>query len=87
MEALLSAVRKSPPNRAGFNKLLQAIHTNMALEGSELLGESELVDKIEQMFDNIPDFKSQMELHREVDRHGRTTEALISRMQTLVQAR
>ncbi len=85
MDALLAAIRRSPPTRAGFHKLLQAIQSNLALEGSELLGESELLDKLEQMFDAIPDFKSQMELHRELDRHSRTSDALLARVQNIVQ--
>ena len=43
MDALLATIRKSPPTRAGFHKLLQAIQSNLALEGSELLFDVDLL--------------------------------------------
>ena len=84
MASLLAAVRRTPPPRAAFDRLVQAIRGNLAMEGGEELYESETLDILESMYDALPDFRSQMELHREQDRSSRTSEGLLARMQNIV---
>ena len=58
MASLLAAVRRTPPARAAFDRLVQAIRGNLAMEGGEELKESETLDILESTFDALPDFKS-----------------------------
>ena len=68
MASLRDAVFKAAPARHQFRRLIQAIEPNLGLESAEDMSHDEVLDILENLFDMIPDFRSQMELHREVPR-------------------
>ena len=77
-------VAKAAPVRHQFRRLIQAIESNLGLESAEDMSDDEVLDILENLLDMIPNFKSQMELHREVPMTARSYQALISGLKHMV---
>ena len=84
MTALRDAVRSNAPVRNQFPRLLQAIENNLSLESAEDMTQAEILDCLEQLMDQVPDFKEQMVLYRETPQLARTQELLTDRLRRLI---
>ena len=84
MTALRDAVRSNAPVRNQFPRLLQAIENNLSLESAEEMTQAEILDCLEQLLDQVPDFKEQMVLYRETAQLARTPELLQDRLRRLI---
>ena len=72
MKSLRDAVRKSSPGRPQFRRILQAMESNLGLESAEDMSDAEVLDLMEEVMDLVPDFKGQLELHREIPKSARS---------------
>ena len=77
MASLRDAVRKQPPNKSQFCRLLQALEANLAMESAEDMSSAEISDMVETLLELVPDFSAQLELHRETPREERTNIQLL----------
>ena len=84
MASLRDAVFKAAPARQQFRRLIQAIESNLGLESAEDMSDDEVLDILENLLDMILDFRSQMELHREVPVSQRSYQSLINRLKHMV---
>ena len=84
MASLQDALSKAAPATHQFRRLIQAIESNLGLESAEDMSDDEVLDILENLLEMILDFKSQMELHREVAMPQRSYQALIHRLKHMV---
>ena len=84
LNALRNSVKKGPPGRGQFPKLLQAVEENLCMESSGEMTEGEIRDILEDMFASVPDFDTQMQLYQEVPATERNSQNLLKRLRFLI---
>ena len=84
MQALRDAVKKSPPSRAHFQKLVTALDSNMAMTSAVAISEADRVKHLEQIVKLIPDFRTQWEFHLETNKAQRTYLGFRQRLKDLI---
>ena len=80
MQALRDAIKKAPPQRAQFQKLLTALDANMSMTSAFSIAEADKLKMLEQIVKLIPDLRTQWEFHLESSKADRSYAVLRQRI-------
>ena len=72
MQALRDAIKKAPPQRAQFQKLLTALDANISMTSAFSIAEADKLKMLEQIVKLIPDLRTQWEFHLESSKADRS---------------